>query len=139
MVGRMHKTRWNLWKLLGAGGATVAMLAACTHADVVANSRPHTVRATGTGPLAPVPDDQAVSRHAPYESDACEACHERANPANPGPAKSTAADGCVTCHEEVPSQVSAGAAGRRISHPGAQSICSKCHNPHNSRKNGLML
>ncbi|MBI5608920.1 MAG: cytochrome c3 family protein [Deltaproteobacteria bacterium] len=135
----MRDSRWNLWKLLATAGTAVAVLAACTHADVVQNPRPRTVRATGTGPLAPIPDDLAASRHAPYENDTCEACHERANPADPGPVKAGSAEGCITCHEEVPSQVSAGAAGRRMPHPGAHSICSKCHNPHNSRKSGLML
>ncbi len=128
-----------MWVAFSSVVVLGAVVVACTHADVVESSHHRTVRATGTGPLAPIPDELAVSRHAPYESDACEACHQHANPADPGPVKAGAAEGCVTCHEEVPSQVSAGAAGRRIAHPGTHSICNKCHNPHNSRKSGLML
>jgi predicted CXXCH cytochrome family protein len=87
--------------------------------------------------LAPLPRDQATVVHGPYEQGACETCHERADPKNPGAAK-VSDEGCLACHDEF-----AGKAAVRIgkgkSHPTGKGTCTGCHNPHNSKKKKLLL
>src|SRR5512138_3143734 len=52
------------------------------------------------GRLAPIPKEEAVSTHGPYEMGACETCHQRHDPANPGPALKISNDLCFECHDE---------------------------------------
>jgi predicted CXXCH cytochrome family protein len=91
----------------------------------------------GENKLAPLPKDQAVVVHGPYEQGACETCHERADQKDPGPAKVTN-ETCLGCHDEF-----AGTApvkvGKGRSHPSNKGTCTACHNPHNSRKKKLLL
>jgi cytochrome c3-like protein len=92
-------------------------------------------RAEG-GRLAPVPKDQAVVVHGPFEQGACDACHTRADQKDPGPAAVTK-ETCLACHDEfggtAPVRV-----GKGKSHP-IKGECTACHNPHNSRKKKLLL
>jgi predicted CXXCH cytochrome family protein len=87
--------------------------------------------------LAPLPRDQAIVVHGPYEQGACETCHERSDAANPGAAR-VSNETCLACHDEF-----AGKAPVRIgkdkSHPVAKAACISCHNPHNARKKKLLL
>jgi predicted CXXCH cytochrome family protein len=87
--------------------------------------------------LAPLPKDQAVVVHGPYEQGACDTCHERADAKDPGKAK-VSNETCLGCHDEF-----AGSAPVRISksksHPTSKSACTTCHNPHNSKKKKLLL
>ncbi len=93
-------------------------------------------RAQG-GRLAPIPRAQAVSTHGPYEMGACEACHQRHDAANPGPALKVSNDLCFECHEDFK-----GSAPVRMDaavHPIVKSDCTTCHNPHNARKKRLRI
>jgi predicted CXXCH cytochrome family protein len=87
--------------------------------------------------LAPLPKDQAIVVHGPYEQGACETCHERADAANPGAAR-VSNETCLACHDEF-----AGKAPVRIgkdkTHTQAKSACISCHNPHNATKKKLLL
>jgi predicted CXXCH cytochrome family protein len=87
--------------------------------------------------LAPLPKDQATVVHGPYEQGACDACHERADPSDPGAAQVTR-ETCLACHDEF-----AGTApvkiGKGKSHPSSKGNCTTCHNPHNSKKKKLLL
>jgi predicted CXXCH cytochrome family protein len=93
--------------------------------------------ARGAGRLAPIPRDQAVSSHGPFEMGACETCHARGDPRNPGPAP-LANDTCFGCHDEFTE-------GRPVklekaAHPAtAATHCVGCHTPHNSRHRKLLL
>jgi hypothetical protein len=86
--------------------------------------------------LAPLPRAEAVVVHGPYEQGACDACHTRGDPKDPGPATATRAT-CLSCHDEF-----GGKAPVRLSqgknHP-AEGECIGCHNPHNSKKKYLLL
>lgn len=87
--------------------------------------------------LAPVPKADAVSTHGPYEMGACETCHQRSDPANPGPALEVTNALCFECHEEFK-----GTTPVRMEHalhPSTPAACTTCHNPHNSRKKKLRL
>jgi predicted CXXCH cytochrome family protein len=87
--------------------------------------------------LAPLPKDQATVVHGPYEEGACEVCHERADPKNPGAARASDST-CLDCHDEF-----GGKAAVRISpgksHPSSGERCISCHNPHNAKKKKLLL
>lgn len=86
--------------------------------------------------LAPIPREQAASTHGPFEMGACETCHERADPRNPGRAAASD-DLCFQCHDEF-----RGGAQIRLesgAHPVAKAACLGCHSPHNSRNRKLML
>lgn len=106
--------------------STIALLAAVTSSAGAADKR-----------LAPIPRDQAVSSHGPYEMGACETCHARQDPRNPGPASITN-ESCLGCHEEF-----GGSAPVRMEksvHPRALGTnCTACHSPHNSRNKKLLL
>jgi predicted CXXCH cytochrome family protein len=86
--------------------------------------------------LAPLPKDQAVVVHGPFEQGACDTCHERADAKSPGSAKVTN-ETCLACHDEF-----AGTAPVKISksksHPSGKGTCTTCHNPHNSKKKKLL-
>jgi predicted CXXCH cytochrome family protein len=87
--------------------------------------------------LAPIPRDQARSSHGPYEMGACDTCHARNDPRNPGPA-STTNDSCFECHDEF----KGGGQVRmeKAVHPrSAGTNCVGCHTPHNSRNKKLLL
>lgn len=86
--------------------------------------------------LAPIASKRAVSTHAPYEVGACETCHATANAKDPGPVRDITPAHCTACHEELPGR--SGKAGG-INHPGPNSNCIKCHNPHNSAKKALLI
>lgn len=91
----------------------------------------------GNGRLAPVPREQAVSVHGPYEMGACEACHQRHEATNPGPALKLSNDLCYECHDEF--KAPAPVRMDQATHPTESSPCTACHNPHNARKKRLRL
>jgi predicted CXXCH cytochrome family protein len=86
--------------------------------------------------FAAVPNDQAVSTHGPYEAGACDTCHERANAKDPGKALKVTNDLCFDCHDDFKSStVKLG----KMKHPSGSTACTKCHNPHNSKKRKLLM
>jgi predicted CXXCH cytochrome family protein len=87
--------------------------------------------------LAPIPEAEAKSTHGPYQSGACETCHQRHDALDPGPAVKVSNDLCFDCHDEF-----RGKAPVRMDkavHPKIASNCTKCHNPHNARKTKLRM
>ena len=68
--------------------------------------------------LAPLPKEQATVVHGPYEQGACDTCHERADAANPGPAKATD-ETCLGCHDEFAGKAPV-RLGKGKSHPSGQ-------------------
>jgi len=88
--------------------------------------------ALAAGALAPIPDAQSVSRHAPYEMGQCEVCHEGGAKAGaPGALVKRGNDLCFDCHDEFKRPVK--------DHPAAKGVCVGCHSPHNARKKKLLL
>ena len=87
--------------------------------------------------FAAVPNDQAVSTHGPYEAGACDTCHERANAKNPGKALKVTNDLCFDCHDDF--KAGSPVKLEKSKHPGGSTPCTKCHNPHNSRKRKLLM
>lgn len=86
--------------------------------------------------LGPVPPDDAVSTHGPFEMGACDTCHARRDPRNPGPAAVTN-DTCFNCHDDF----KGGKAVKmdKAVHPAVKgAACLSCHAPHNSRKRKLL-
>ncbi len=87
--------------------------------------------------LAPIPKAQALSTHGPYEMGACETCHQRHDPDNPGPALKVSNDLCYECHEDFK-----GSAPVKMDtqvHPTVKAPCTLCHNPHNAKKRRLRM
>ncbi len=89
------------------------------------------------GRLAPIPRAEAVSSHGPYTMGACEACHQRHDASNPGPALKVSNDLCYECHDEF--RGSAPVRMEKALHPIVKADCTSCHNPHNARKKRLRL
>ncbi|HET8538348.1 MAG TPA: cytochrome c3 family protein [Anaeromyxobacter sp.] len=87
--------------------------------------------------LAPIPREQAISTHGPYEMGACETCHQRHDAANPGPALKISNDLCYECHDEF--KGSAPVKMEKSFHPTVKADCTLCHNPHNAKKKRLRL
>jgi predicted CXXCH cytochrome family protein len=79
--------------------------------------------------LAPIPQDQAVSTHGPFEMGECNICHQ-GTAQKPGKILKAANDLCFDCHEEFKGTVK--------NHPSAKTKCTQCHSPHNSRKRKLL-
>jgi hypothetical protein len=108
-----------------AVAALAALLALAAGPVLAANPR-----------LAPLPKGEALVVHGPYEQGACDTCHERADPKNPGPAAVTK-ETCLACHDEfggtAPVRI-----GKGKNHP-IKGECTGCHNPHNSAKKKLLL
>jgi hypothetical protein len=107
-----------------------AVLAAATLALAIPAAR-----AEG-GRLAPLPRDQAVVVHGPYEQGACDACHARADQKDPGPATVTK-ETCLACHDEFGGKAPV-RIGQGKNHP-VKGECTGCHNPHNSKKKKLLM
>ncbi len=87
--------------------------------------------------LAPLPKEEATSTHGPFEAGACDTCHERSDPKNPGAAVKASNDLCFECHDEF--RGTAPIKMDRKVHPSGKSNCMGCHSPHNSRKRKLLL
>jgi predicted CXXCH cytochrome family protein len=88
--------------------------------------------AAAPGRLAPIPDVESASRHAPYEMGQCEVCHDAsAGGSAPGPLRMSGNALCFDCHDEFKKTVKG--------HPAAKTACTSCHSPHNSRKRKLLL
>jgi predicted CXXCH cytochrome family protein len=87
--------------------------------------------------FAAVPKEQAVSTHGPYEAGACDTCHERANAKDPGRALKVTNDLCFDCHDDF--KGSSAVKLEKMKHPSSSVSCTKCHNPHNSKKRKLLL
>ncbi len=87
--------------------------------------------------LAPIPTSEATSTHGPYEMGACDTCHQRSDPKNPGAAVKVSNDLCFDCHDEF--RGSAPVKMETSIHPKSAATCTTCHNPHNSRKKKLRL
>lgn len=87
--------------------------------------------------LSPISGDDAVSTHGPFEMGACDTCHARRDPRDPGPASVTN-DTCFGCHDDFKG-------GKPVKmdkavHPAVKgTACLSCHAPHNSRKRKLLL
>jgi hypothetical protein len=90
----------------------------------------------GESRLAPLPREQAVVVHGPYEQGACDACHARADQRDPGPATVTK-ETCLACHDEFGGKAPV-RIGKGKNHP-VKGECTGCHNPHNSKKKKLLL
>jgi predicted CXXCH cytochrome family protein len=90
----------------------------------------------GESRLAPLPKEQAVVVHGPYEQGACDACHARADQKDPGPATVTK-ETCLACHDEFGGKAPV-RIGKGKNHP-VKGECTGCHNPHNSKKKKLLL
>lgn len=87
--------------------------------------------------FAAVPNDQAVSTHGPYEAGACDTCHERSNAKDPGRALKVTNELCFDCHDDFKAS---GVKLEKMKHPsGSSTACTKCHNPHNSKKRKLLM
>jgi predicted CXXCH cytochrome family protein len=87
--------------------------------------------------FAAVPSDQAVSTHGPYEAGACDTCHERANAKDPGKALKVTNDLCFDCHDDFKSSTAVRL--EKMKHPSGSTACTRCHNPHNSKKRKLLM
>ncbi len=87
--------------------------------------------------LAPIPKADAASTHGPFEQGACDTCHQRNDPANPGAAVKVSNDLCFECHDEF--KGSAQVRMESAVHPKSSAVCVGCHNPHNSKKKKLRL
>ncbi len=94
-------------------------------------------RAAEVNRLAPLPKDQAIVVHGPYEQGACDTCHERADAKDPGAAKATS-ETCLSCHDEFAGKAPV-KIGKGKSHPAGKGTCVSCHNPHNAKKRKLLL
>jgi predicted CXXCH cytochrome family protein len=81
---------------------------------------------------APVPPEEAVSTHGPFEAGECGTCHDPKVRAgrSPGRLLKAAPALCFDCHEEFREPVK--------SHPRAGGDCTGCHSPHNARKPKLL-
>lgn len=89
------------------------------------------------GELAPLPRDQAVSTHGPYEAGSCETCHVRRDPEDPGPASVTD-ETCFDCHDEFRGRAKVKL--EKSIHPrDGDKSCLGCHSPHNARNRKLLL
>jgi predicted CXXCH cytochrome family protein len=97
-----------------------------------------TAARAGNPRLAPIPREQASSTHGPFESGACDTCHEQADPKNPGAAVKASNDLCFECHDEFKGKTQVKM--DRALHPAAKATsCTTCHSPHNSKKRKLLL
>jgi predicted CXXCH cytochrome family protein len=87
--------------------------------------------------LAPIPKAEAVSTHSPFETGACETCHQRHDPNDPGAAVKVSNDLCYDCHDEFRGK--SPVKMDKSVHPSTVAACTTCHNPHNSKKKKLRL
>lgn len=87
--------------------------------------------------LAPIPEREAKSTHGPFQMGACDTCHQRNDPRNPGAAVKVSNDLCFDCHDEF--RGAAPVKMDRAVHPKTSAACTTCHNPHNSRKPKLRM
>jgi predicted CXXCH cytochrome family protein len=85
------------------------------------------------GRLAPLADP-VVSTHGPFEAGECKLCHQRSDRGNPGRPTRTGNQVCFDCHDEFE-----GTATRNMRHASPRESCTTCHNPHNSRREKLLL
>jgi predicted CXXCH cytochrome family protein len=87
--------------------------------------------------LAPVPDAQAVSAHAPYLAGQCGMCHnpQEAVEGSPGAVAADVAELCASCHYDMDEAIK----GSSVVHAPAMMDCTSCHNPHNSPNPSLLL
>ncbi|HEX8909049.1 MAG TPA: cytochrome c3 family protein [Anaeromyxobacteraceae bacterium] len=89
-------------------------------------------RAGAPGRLAPLPHEQAVSTHGPYEMGACNACHDLKDPAGlPGRLLKPSNKLCFDCHDDYLKPMKG--------HPAPDDPCTTCHSPHNAKKKKLLL
>ncbi|MBI3885732.1 MAG: cytochrome c3 family protein [Opitutae bacterium] len=85
--------------------------------------------------LAPLPaTEKAAATHAPFEAGDCRLCHQRADPASPGPLTGPVNELCLSCHDDF-QKIVAGKTG----HAAARESCVSCHNPHDSRQPKLLV
>ncbi len=82
--------------------------------------------------LAPLASG-AVSTHGPYGAGECRVCHDGGG-AGPGAVTRVVNDLCFDCHDEF-----RGVVKLKMRHPAPREACTRCHNPHNSRKQKLLL
>ena len=89
--------------------------------------------AAAAGPLAPLPRDQALSTHGPFEMGVCEACHkgkDKGNGGQPGPVVKKTNELCFDCHDDYAKPMKG--------HPSPADSCLVCHSPHNAKKRKLL-
>ena len=91
----------------------------------------------GNPSLAPLPDDEAVSAHAPYLAGQCGMCHDSSVPADDSPGEITqdVAELCATCHYDIDQEIHQSS----VAHAPAMMDCTACHNPHNSPAASLLV
>lgn len=88
--------------------------------------------ARAPGRLAPLPIEDQVSTHAPFEMGACSACHDVSDPSGPpGRLQKSANALCFDCHDDYQR--------RMKGHPAPEDACTSCHSPHNAKKKKLLL
>lgn len=82
--------------------------------------------------LAPLPPEEAISTHSPFETGECGFCHADDRKGKKGgrllrPANQL----CFDCHEDFRAAVK--------NHPRSKAACISCHSPHNAKKRKLLL
>ncbi|HTT71004.1 MAG TPA: cytochrome c3 family protein [Anaeromyxobacteraceae bacterium] len=93
---------------------------------------PSLAAASGDSRFVPLPPEQAVSTHGPFEMGACTVCHHpRKGEEGPGPVLVKTNALCFECHEEFKKPVG--------HHPAGHKPCLSCHSPHNARKKSLLF
>jgi predicted CXXCH cytochrome family protein len=84
--------------------------------------------------LAPLPQEEAVSTHGPFEMGECGICHDPQDKVSPGRLLKPGSELCFDCHEDFKGPVK--------NHPkinARATSCTGCHSPHNAKKRKLML
>ena len=106
-----------------------ALAAAAVAAGVVAGEAP------AQRTLAPLPPEEVVSTHGPFEMGECGICHDANDrKSSPGRLLKAGADLCFDCHDDFKGPVK--------NHTRTNSTatkCTGCHSPHNARKRKLLL
>ncbi len=106
------------------------LILAALGAGILGVAGPASAGPAGARSLAPIPQNQAVSTHGPFEMGECAICHEGKGP-RPGKLLKAVNELCYDCHEDFKGTVK--------NHPASRATCTICHAPHNARKKKLLL
>jgi predicted CXXCH cytochrome family protein len=80
--------------------------------------------------------ESTAVKHAPFEAEECESCHEPHASDEPGMIVAEQGELCTACHSEIPDEI-ATASSRHD--PVTSGECTACHSPHQSQLNQLLL